>query len=1039
MTLIDDYLSEQEKYEKKYGKFTIVLMQVGHFYEAYGVSNEKEKSNDTNLYRLSDIMNIQMTRKNKNIKENNRGNPLMIGVNIYSIDKYIQMLLNANYTIVIIAQTSEAPFVKREVTNIYSPGTNIEYNIKGDTNNLVSIYLEQIKNQKTKKDILFVGASSIDLSTGKNIIFESHSNNEDKNFSLDELFRFIQVYDPKEILFIKKNVTLSEEKLSNYLELNNRIVHYKDSDCIDKQYFNISYQKEFLQKIFPDYGLLSVIEYLDLENKPFGLLSYIFLLDFSYEHNTNIIQKIDKPNIWMLEKYLCLSNNTINQLNLVDHNSQININSKFTSLFDVINNTSTNIGKRLLRDNLLNPLVDIDTINQRYNIVSKLMYNNLYKLYEEKLNKINDIERLHRKLSLSLLQPADFSSLDLSYDNVKNIINIDDPIVNKLKPSQNDINKFYDFIEEYSKDFDLNEIVKYHIDKINNSFFNKGICEEIDIIQNNIENYRHIFEHFILKLSPYIDDKSKVSQKYSLIKLESNDRDGYFLTLTTKRANSLKENLKKKNLKIKLNFGEIVDTVDTTKFNYKTPAKSVTRLDCEFLKYLSNKLVKAEDKIKIVCRDKFLERLVYYDNKYSIHLKSIVKFIGEVDMFKSIAKTSSIYGYTKPIIDTQAEKSYIDFEEIRHPIIERIQNDINYVTNDLKLGKEDYGLLLFGTNASGKSSLMKAVGLNIILAQCGFFVSAKNLKYKPFKTLFTRINNNDNIFKGESSFAVEMSELRAILKRATCDSLVLGDELCSGTESISALSIFSSSVINLNKRKSTFIFATHLHELCNIKEVTDLTTIKFKHLKVIFDEENGGLIYDRKLQDGSGQAIYGLEVCKAMDMDQEFLLLSEKIRKDLLGIKHQILDTKQSKYNSEVFVHNCLICDRDAVDVHHIKFQSTANSNNIIDSHIVKDDKSNLVPLCKECHDNVHNGNLIINGYLQSSKGIKLDYHYLQEKDFLEKKNKRKKFSEAQIEVIKHVFSNNKTSKKDMCLFLEKNHDVKISVTTLNKIVSNSY
>ena len=204
MTLIDDYLSEQEKYEKKYGEFTIVLMQVGHFYEAYGVSNEIEKSNDTNLYRLSDIMNIQMTRKNKNIKENNRGNPLMIGVNIYSIDKYIQMLLNANYTIVIIAQTSEAPFVKREVTNIYSPGTNIEYNIKGDTNNLVSIYLEQIKNQKTNKDILFVGASSIDLSTGKNIIFESHSNNEDTNYSLDELFRFIQVYDPKEILFIKK-------------------------------------------------------------------------------------------------------------------------------------------------------------------------------------------------------------------------------------------------------------------------------------------------------------------------------------------------------------------------------------------------------------------------------------------------------------------------------------------------------------------------------------------------------------------------------------------------------------------------------------------------------------------------------------------------------------------------------------------------------------------------------------------------------------------------------------------------------------------
>ena len=147
MTLIDDYLAEQEKFENKYGKNTIVLMQVGHF-EAYGVDNEFEKSNGENMSKL-DIMNIQMTRKNKSIVENNRHNPLMIGVNIYSIDKYIQILLNANYTIVLISQTSEPPYVKREVTNIIR--TNIEYNSKGNTNNLVSIYIEKIKN-----NILFV-------------------------------------------------------------------------------------------------------------------------------------------------------------------------------------------------------------------------------------------------------------------------------------------------------------------------------------------------------------------------------------------------------------------------------------------------------------------------------------------------------------------------------------------------------------------------------------------------------------------------------------------------------------------------------------------------------------------------------------------------------------------------------------------------------------------------------------------------------------------------------------------------------------------
>ena len=109
MTIIDDYLDYQAKYEKEYGQNTCVLMQVGHFYEAYAVDNEKEQSNSENIYRLSDILNIQLTRKNKSIKENTRGNPLMIGVNIFSIDKYIQLLLNNNYTTVLIEQTTPPP------------------------------------------------------------------------------------------------------------------------------------------------------------------------------------------------------------------------------------------------------------------------------------------------------------------------------------------------------------------------------------------------------------------------------------------------------------------------------------------------------------------------------------------------------------------------------------------------------------------------------------------------------------------------------------------------------------------------------------------------------------------------------------------------------------------------------------------------------------------------------------------------------------------------------------------------------------------
>ena len=1035
MTLIDDYLEEQIKYENKYGKYTIVLMQVGHFYEAYGVDNDDENTNSENMKNLADIMNIQMTRKNKSITGSSRGNPLMIGVNIYSIDKYIQILLNANYTIVLISQISEPPYIKREVTNIYSPGTNIEYSTKGNTNNLVSIYLEQVK-QHDGNDILWIGASTVDLSIGKNVIFEIHSKINDKNFALDELFRFIQVYDPNELILVKKNVNMSNDKLSNYLELNNRIVHYKEYEQINSQYFNISYQRQFLEKIFKNHGLLSVIEYLDLETNHFGLLSYLLLLDFAYEHNSKIIEKINKPEIWNSEKYLILANNTINQLNLVDHHTQ-NISSKYSSLFAVINSTSTNIGKRYLRDTLLNPIVDSKKLQNRYNIIESLMIREndsepKYKLYETYLSKISDVEKLHRKLSLNLLHPAHFSSLDISYENVFKLLNINNSVVESLKPNKEDLTKFREFIDEYRSHFDLQEIVKYHLDKIGNSFFKKNVCEKIDNMQNIIKRSKEIFGQIIEELSKHVDEKSKGK---SLIKLDYTERDGYYLTMTTKRANSLKENLDKKKLKIKYD-GEEINTKD---FIFKNHAKSACKIDSDYLKSLSKTLVKSNDKIHALCKSKFLELCEKYEEKYGSHLKSINRYIGEIDMFKSIAKISCKYGYTKPIIDEDSNKSYIDFEEIRHPIIERINNDINYVTNDVCLGKNQYGLLLFGTNASGKSSLMKAIGLNVIMAQSGFFVSAKSFKYKPFKNIFTRINNNDNIFKGESSFAVEMSELRSILKRSCSNSIVLGDELCSGTESISALSIFSSSVVKLNEKKTTFIFATHLHELCKIKQVTELDTIRFSHLKVIFDEITGELIYDRKLQDGNGHAIYGLEVCKAMDMDSDFLKLSETIRKDLLGEKQQILDQKQSKYNSEVYIHNCEICNKSAEDVHYIKLQSCANDNNAIDNFLVKDNKSNLVPLCKSCHNSVHNGNLEIYGYKQTSNGIKLDYKYLEKKDLEEKTHKRKKYDNDQISIIRNVYTSNKTSKKDMCLFLEKNYEIKISLGTFNKIINNTY
>jgi DNA mismatch repair protein MutS len=1036
MTIIDDYLEEQEKYTKLYGESTIVMMQVGHFFEAYAVDNDQEKNNSKNLYTLSDVMNIQLTRKNKKIIENSRKNPLMIGFNLWSVDKYIQILTDNHYTIIMIEQDRQGPNPERNVSNIISPGLNIKYCDKQDSNNLFSVYLEASESHKNYKENIHIGVSCIDVTTGHNSISESHSLSNDKNLSLDDLYRLIQIHNPKEIVFSTKNFKRSNDFLISYLNLSEIKVHFKDYTELNKSYFDLNYQEAFLLKIFNNNSMLSIIEYLDLEKYPFALISYIILLDFAYNHNENIINKINKPMICENGKYLILTNNTINQLNVINNSS---VNSKYSSLYGVLNNNSTAIGRRLLRERLLNPIIDVKELKSRYNLIEYMRMNKnditMYVKYEEWLNKIIDIERLHRKISLGLIQPADFCNLDCSYKNISLIIDqlkSDKNCFNsEIMPNEDIIEKFNLFIEEYTSIFDMDNIMKYHLDRIDNSFFVRGVCSEIDSLQHDITRAEGILNLIAKKLSEVIDPVST-----SAVKVDSNEKYGYFLNTTEKRGKTLIKNLSKKS-SIKIHYNNETIEMFTKDIKLKDITKSATKIHVDTFRDLSVKLSGYHQQMRVQCSNLFVKKVKEFDLKYNSVLKKIAGFVGIIDNIKCGAKTSILFNYVKPNIDVNADSSYLDVKGIRHPIIERINDRVNYVTNDLIIGKDINGMLLFGTNASGKSSLMKAIGLNIIMAQAGMYVAASEFKYHPYNYMFSRIHNNDNIFKGESSFAVEMSELRSILKRSNNKSIVLGDELCSGTESVSAQSIFASSVVKLSERKTNFIFATHLHELCNISQITDLSNVKMFHLKVIFDKEKDQLIYDRKLEEGSGPAIYGLEVCKAMDMDEDFLDLANNIRRQILNIDDKILNDKKSHFNSKIFVDNCNVCGDKADEVHHIKFQCSADPNNMID-HIEKNAKSNLVPLCKCCHDKVHNKDLLINGYIMTSDGIKLDFKYLSKEDYVLKKNNRKKYNEDEINIV-ISYKEYKLSKKTIKEMLIEKHNISISSTTINKIWNSNY
>jgi DNA mismatch repair protein MutS len=303
----------------------------------------------------------------------------------------------------------------------------------------------------------------------------------------------------------------------------------------------------------------------------------------------------------------------------------------------------------------------------------------------------------------------------------------------------------------------------------------------------------------------------------------------------------------------------------------------------------------------------------------------------------------------------------VDAKKMRHLLIECLDKNEIYVPNDICLGrdKSQTGILLYGTNAVGKTSLIKALGICVIMAQSGFYVPCESFVYCPYQYIFTRIIGNDNLFKGLSTFGVEMSELRVILQMANQNSLILGDELCSGTEIDSALSIFISSLETLSQRQSTFIFATHFHELQQMQEMKQLPNICCKHLKVQFDYEKQQLYYDRKLQDGQGESIYGLEVCKSLKLPESFLTRCYEIRNEYIQNKNNILLLKTSKYNKDKLRNVCEFCNENmGTEIHHMQYQKDANKNDYIENSFHKNHSANLASVCQKCHQHIHALNL---------------------------------------------------------------------------------
>lgn len=995
--MIDEYFNIYKECIEEYGENVCVFYACGSFYEVYSISNENETLG--NAEKISEIIRCEFSNKNKSKRNNlgcsTRDNPDFCGFGIPYLSKYLNPLLENNYTVIIVdqlesSQNSKGKLVKRGITAVHSPCLKSpDYENIFDTEyNLLAIFIEIIPSNYKLSGILsthhtlIYSVCSINNTTNEIEITENFTRFKTNEFQLglDEISRILLRYNIGEMrLFFKcdenqdsslkddwyKSIIKYLDDFSNYSNFNYKCnIINKDSDKY-KEYIDLSFQNSYFKKIYQNinFGMLTPIEYLGLSDKELSILNFMFVLDFMAKHDHKYITNLSLPKIIKDSENLVLELNTLTQLSILPNN--LNTNSKISSVFDVINFTKTAIGKRHLKNILSKPFKTQAIIEQRYNLTEELDNYSLLNDTNKFLTNLIDFERLHRKMGLQALHPYEFEKLNLNYIKIIELFSLilnhkDLYYLKQIVPEDQILNQFNEYITDYRNCFSLEQMRTISLytnkDEIVN-FFKKDVVKELDIIQNNIKDLENSIELLKQEYEDIINQPIKVG---------FTDNDGYFFTCTKIRYQKLINELEKRN-------------ISTKNFNMRATSNTVKFYTNEFAK-ISNNLINTRELLVKKVKINYLLKLSEYTAKYNNVFLNLTKFIEIIDVVQSNLICTKRYKYCKPILD-KTKSSFIKAVAMRHPIIEVILDDTEYIPNDINLEDDNLGILLYGLNSSGKSSLLRALGINIILAQCGLYVPCKSFIFSPFNTLISQVDLTDNLFANKSSFISEMCGLKKILNCSKESTLVLSDELCRGTEINSSTAIVASTVLELIKTKTKFFFTTHLHELPNIKSLQNQHKLTICHLSV--NIENDKIIFERYLKPGSGSTLYGLEVCSSIIQNSNFIDTSFEIRNEILNNNTNILNNKRSNYNKKKITNHCEICkyiptkNSIPLDTHHIEEQKNCDDRGFVkDKSYHKNKKFNLVSLCKNCHLKIDTGELEIRGYKQTTNGIILDYYF---------------------------------------------------------------
>lgn len=772
----------------------------------------------------------------------------LAGIPIKAADAYLEKLVHKNYKVAICDQLEDPKFakglVKRGVTRVVTAGTLTESNLLNQNSNnyICAIY-------KDEKNGLF-GFAYTDISTGEFKVTQASL-----NLVMAELARL----NPSEVVApsLKQDIKPFQIVPDEVINLPDEVTKRYNCSKIPPSVFDVEFSQNNLKQVFKTQSL----ESYGYSKYPLGFRSAGALVAYIWETLKGNMPKFDRIEAYELSEYMILDAATRKNLELVETLREKN---KYGSLLWAIDKTKTNMGARLLKNWICQPLKRVDDIIARQNSVSELVQKSdiRYSLAES-LEKIYDIQRLATRMSNGSASPKDFIGLKISLSMLPRLL-------------EETVDLEYDMfasIREYQEEIaDFTQVIENTI--VDNPPI---LLKDGGIIKPNVSGELDYFRDLLTGGEEWLqkfEEEEKERTGIKNLKVAYNKVFGYFIEVTKSNLNMVPQS-----------------------YVRKQTLTGAERFITDELKHHEDDVLSARFK-STELEYKLFTDFREYSKEFVSKIREIADCIAKADVLTSLSEIAVENNYCKPEID---ESDDFIVKNGRHAVLEKILPLGEYVPNDLDLKSNSTNdstqfMILTGPNMAGKSTYMRQNALIAILAQIGSWVPADYVKLGVVDKVFTRVGASDDLTLGQSTFMVEMIETSFILNTATDRSFILLDEIGRGTSTYDGVAIaWSVAEYIATKVGARCIFATHYHEL----NVMTKTYPQIKNYRITITENNGEIEFLRKIVQGGASKSYGIQVAKMAGLPSSVVKRSEELMRKMQKDFSNNLATRKKMVNNE--------------------------------------------------------------------------------------------------------------------------------------------